>query len=77
MEISSSNPEFGDAREELEIGYTGPEIAIGFNSRYLIDILQFLNHDRIRLMIRDNLSPGRITPEEESDYLAVVMPMRL
>jgi DNA polymerase-3 subunit beta len=77
MEISSSNPEFGDAREELEVAYAGPEIAIGFNSRYLIDILQFLNHDRIRLMIRDNLSPGLITPEEESDYLAVVMPMRL
>jgi DNA polymerase-3 subunit beta len=77
MEISSSNPEFGDAREELEINYDGPEITIGFNARYMIDILQFLDHDKIALKIRDNISPGLITPEGKDDYLAVVMPMRL
>lgn len=77
MEISSSNPELGDAREDLEVTYEGPEIAIGFNARYLIDILQALGGDKVRLMIKDNMSPGLIRPDGDGDYLAVVMPMRL
>lgn len=77
LEISSSNPELGDAREELEVGYQGPEIAIGFNARYLIDVLHAQNEAKVTLHLKDNLSPGLIRPERDTDALAVVMPMRL
>lgn len=77
LEISSSNPEFGDAREDLEVDYQGPEIAIGFNARYLIDILQNQQSEKVRMLIKDNLSPGLLMAEDNDDYLAVVMPMRL
>jgi len=77
MEVSSSNPEFGDAREEMEIAYQGPEIAIGFNARYLIDILQVQTAERITLAVKDNLSPGLLCPEGDDAFQAVVMPMRL
>lgn len=77
LEISSSNPEIGDAHEELEIDYTGEDLSIGFNARYMIDILQVLDGDNIHLAVKDNLSPGLITPEDGDGFLAVVMPMRL
>jgi DNA polymerase-3 subunit beta len=77
LELSSSNPEFGDAREDLEIDYSGPEVAIGFNARYLLDILQAQNDQQIRFNIRDNMSPGLLRPDQGEDELAVVMPMRL
>lgn len=77
LELSSSNPELGDAREDLEIQYTGPEISIGFNARYLTDILQALNEEKVKFLVRDNLSPGLVRPENGDDFLAVVMPMRL
>ena len=77
LELSSSNPDLGDAREDLEIEYAGPEISIGFNARYLIDILQVQQDERVELRIRDNLSPGLIKPLQDDDSLAVVMPMRL
>jgi DNA polymerase-3 subunit beta len=77
LEISSSNPEFGDAKEDLEIEYGGPDMGIGFNARYLIDILQAQETEKVRLLVKDNLSPGLVKPSEESNYLAVVMPMRL
>lgn len=77
LEISSSNPELGDAREELEIEYSGPEVAIGFNARYLMDILQAQDEEIISIQVKDNISPGLLTPKEDPDYLAVVMPMRL
>jgi DNA polymerase-3 subunit beta len=77
MEVSSSNPELGDAREEVDIKYDGPEINIGFNARYLIDILQVQESENIILHFKDHLSPGLIRAEGDSDFLAVVMPMRL
>ncbi|WP_429885339.1 DNA polymerase III subunit beta [Geoalkalibacter halelectricus] len=77
LEISSSNPELGDAREDLEIAYQGPEMALGFNARYLTDILQVSTDEKILFRIKDNLSPGLITPTDGKNYLAVIMPMRL
>lgn len=77
LEVSSSNPELGDAREELDIDYQGPEMAIGFNARYLLDILQVQDDNRIRMLFKDQLSPGLLQPENDEGFLAVVMPMRL
>lgn len=77
MELSSSNPELGDAREDMEMAYEGPDITIGFNARYLIDILQSQGGEQVLLHIKDNLSPGLVRFEGDDDSLAVVMPMRL
>ena len=75
--LSSSNPDLGDAREEIDISYSGDEISIGFNARYIIDILQAIDKENIFLILKDNISPGLIQPENDKDYLAVIMPMRL
>jgi len=77
IEISSSNPEIGDAKEDIRIQYQGPEISIGFNARYILDILQIQNEENIQILLKDNLSPGLIRPEQDLNYTAVVMPMRL
>lgn len=75
--ISSSNPDVGDAREEMEVGYDGPEMTIGLNARYMIDILQALECENVKLAVKDNMSPGLITPEGDEGFLSVIMPMRL
>ncbi|MBN2428574.1 MAG: DNA polymerase III subunit beta [Deltaproteobacteria bacterium] len=77
MEVVSSNPEFGEARETMDLEYEGEETSIGFNARYLLDILNSQECEKIRFQMKDNLSPGLITPFENQDCLAVVMPMRL
>lgn len=77
LEVSSSNPEFGDAHEELDLDYQGPEMTIGFNARYLLDILQVQDDLRVRMIFKDQLSPGMLRPEKGDDFMAVVMPMRL
>jgi len=77
LEVSSSNPELGDAREELDIDYQGPEMTIGFNARYLLDILQVQDDLRVRMIFKDQLSPSLLRPEQTDGFTAVVMPMRL
>jgi len=75
--LSSSNPDLGDAKEEIDVIYDGSEISIGFNARYVIDILQAIEDENIVFYLKDNISPGLIQPEKDENYLAVVMPMRL
>ena len=75
--LTSSNPDLGDAKEELDVIYSGDEISIGFNAKYIIDILQVIKTENISFNLKDNISPGRINPENDENYLTVIMPMRL
>jgi DNA polymerase-3 subunit beta len=77
LTISSSNPDLGEASEELDADYSGPELTIGFNARYLLDALGALGAKEIELGFRDANAPARLRPTDDEDCLSVVMPMRL
>jgi DNA polymerase-3 subunit beta len=77
MEITSNNPELGDAKEEIEIDYKGKEMRIGFNARYVLDVLSSMQDDIVRIELNDQLSPGLVRPDQDSSYTCVVMPMRI
>jgi len=77
LEISANNPDVGEASEDLEVEYTGPEIGVGFNARYLLEVLQVLpESSKVELGLGDQLSPGVIRGADQS-YSYVVMPMRI
>lgn len=77
MEISSNNPELGDAKEEIEIRYKGNDIRIGFNARYMLDVLNSFDDEEVDIELNDQLSPGLMRPHNDSSYTCVVMPMRI
>jgi DNA polymerase-3 subunit beta len=77
VEISSSNPELGDAKEEVEINYKGQDIKIGFNARYISDVLVNMKQDIVDIELNDQLSPGLIRPHDDQQYTCVIMPMRI
>jgi DNA polymerase-3 subunit beta len=77
LEISSSNPEMGDAKEEIELNYDGPELKVGFNSKYITDVLNSIQDPEIEFHLNDQLSPSLIKPHKDPNYTCVVMPMRM
>ena len=84
MEISSgrlafttSNPDYGEGVDELDISYDGPDITVGFNYAYILDVLGVLKGDTICLEVSDSFSPMVITSPSEQGALFVVMPMRI
>lgn len=77
MEIYCNNPELGDAKEEIEIDYQGEAIKIGFNAKYLMDILNNIGEDEVNIQLNDQLSPGILRPAKDPSYTCVVMPMRI
>ncbi len=78
LELSASNPDQGEASEELDVQYTGDPLTIGFNARYLIDVLTVhAEGDVIELGFTDEVGPGVVRGSQDPDYTYVVMPMRL
>ncbi len=79
IEISSSNPEVGEATESLDVDYTGPGMEIGFNAKYMLDFLQAMGPGAVILALKDEQTQGVMRPVgmEGRDYRYVVMPMRI
>lgn len=77
LTISSNNPEQEEAIDELEVDYTGDSAEIGFNVTYLLDVLNALESENARILVKDGNSSALVTPENTSDSKYVVMPMRL
>jgi len=75
--ITSDNPDLGEVREELEAEYNGEPIAIGFNPKYVVELLSQMSCDQITIALGGELDPGLIRPLTGDDYLGVVMPMRI
>ncbi|MCX7977467.1 MAG: DNA polymerase III subunit beta [Bdellovibrionaceae bacterium] len=77
MEISSNNPELGNAKDEIEVQYNGQEMKIGFNARYIQDVLSNMDEEIVDIELNDQVSPGLLRPHNDNYYTCVVMPMKV
>lgn len=77
LTLSVINPDSGSATEELEVEYGAEALDIGFNGRYLLDILQQIEGEKARLKLADPGSPTLIEDMEAAGALYVLMPMRV
>jgi DNA polymerase-3 subunit beta len=79
VEISSSSPEYGEAKEAMEKEYKGDPLSIGFNAQYFLDFLAAAPEGPISLELKDEQSAGQLRPlaDESCRYRYVVMPMRI
>lgn len=80
LRITSESPESGNGFDELPVDYTGPELTIGFNAKYFLDVLAAIDDEEIILGVSGELDPAVIRPGTESSdqsYVSVIMPMRI
>jgi DNA polymerase-3 subunit beta len=79
LKVTSQNPDLGDAKEEVPVDYAGEPLKIGFNARYILDVLAVLKSKDVAFELADDLSPGVLRGTEDADqgFTAVVMPMRI
>jgi DNA polymerase-3 subunit beta len=80
LRITSESPDTGNGFDELPIEFTGPELTIGFNANYFIDVLNAMTDEDIVLNLSGELDPAVIQPAKDDPseaYLAVVMPMKI
>ncbi len=80
LRITSESPESGSSFDELPVEYNGPELTIGFNAKYFLDVLAAIDDEEIILGVSGELDPAVLRPGTEASdqsYVAVIMPMRI
>ena len=75
--LSVTSPENGAAAEEVPGDYAASPLEIGFNSRYLMDILGQIEGDTVEVHLADAAAPTLIRENDKAPALYVLMPMRV
>ncbi len=75
--LTSQNADFGSAKDELDVEYTGDPLQLGFNCRYFIEALQVMEGEIIEACINSDESPCLISSEDDEGFLSIIMPMKL
>ncbi len=75
--LSVTSPESGTATEELPADYGADTLEIGFNARYLLDILGEIEGDTVEVHLADAAAPTLLRENDKSNALYVLMPMRV
>lgn len=73
----SMSAQVGENTSTMSAEVTGAEIEIAFNAKYLLDFLGVVGEKNVRISVGDRLSPGMIHPAKATDYLYVIMPLRV
>jgi DNA polymerase-3 subunit beta len=79
VDVTSSSPDLGEAKETLPVEYTGSPVQICFNAQYMLDFLAAVSTDVVSLDLKDEVSQAVMKPvgAEGYDYTYVIMPMRV
>jgi DNA polymerase-3 subunit beta len=76
MVLTSRNEE-GSFRDEVATEQTGDDLEIGFNARFITDILKVVSDEEIKMEFNSSVTPCLIRPAEKDDYAYLVLPVRL
>lgn len=75
--LTSTNPDFGEATEEIDAVYQGGEMVVRLNAKYLIDSLLVMGTEQIEMILKDEHTPVLMKESGNDSFMTVVMPMRI
>ncbi len=78
LKIEANTPELGEAEEELTVESTSDEkVTLGINAQFMIDCLKEIDSHSIKCGITGQMSPVTIMPEDDKEYVSVIMPIQI
>lgn len=78
LALAVQTPDLGEAEDELAVSYEGAPLEIGFNAQYLLEVLRYIETDDVKVSMSAPERPATFEPVgSESDYICLVMPLRL
>ncbi|MCL5017394.1 MAG: DNA polymerase III subunit beta [Patescibacteria group bacterium] len=77
MIITSNTQDLGKAYEEVDGVVEGEPLTIAFNGKYVMDVLSVLSSKEVIVEFIHPTSPALIRGSEESNYIYVIMPVKI
>ncbi len=80
--VSSATPDMGSGEQSVDAEYKGEDMEIGYNAKYLLQLLRSIPTERVKFRLKTALSAGVVEPvgalpQTEEDLLCLIMPLRL
>jgi DNA polymerase-3 subunit beta len=76
MVLNSTNPDVGEANDEIDVGYKGKEVEFAYNVNFLIDAIEVIDSKEIVLEIGGAKKPAVVKSSENNDYYCIIMPLK-
>ncbi len=77
IQLSANHPSLGHANEIIPVSYDGAEMEIGFNAKYMLDVLNVLEVNEIIFEFNNEISPVIVRSNEEESFLGIIMPLKI
>ncbi len=77
LTLSATSAEHGTASEEIDVNFSAGTLEIGFNSRYLLDMMVKIEGDTAQFVLSDGAAPALVRDTADVGALYVIMPMRV
>ena len=74
--LKAESPSTGEASEKISCLKKGEDIAITFNTNYILDVLKIIKKENTIIKFNDPLNPVIITPDGDKNYTYILMPVR-
>ncbi len=75
--MNSTNPDVGEANDEIDISYSGEERSTGYNVTYLADAVEVVDEGQVEFEIGAGMKPGVVRSIGNENYFCIVMPLKL
>ena len=76
MSLTSTDPDVGDASDEINVAYDGEVLTVGYNIEYLLNAIDVIDEEEVRFEIGEGSKPSMIKGEGNDRYLCIVMPLK-
>lgn len=77
LSLMADTPESGNSEDQIDITYSGDDILIAFNYKYLLDCFKNIDSENMIICMNTNLSATIIKPDNEEDFIYLIMPVQI
>jgi DNA polymerase-3 subunit beta len=75
--LNSTNPDVGEAKDEIDVSYRDQEMTVGYNVKYLLDAIEVIDEERVVFEMGQGMKPGVIKPLGNDHYTCIIMPLKI
>lgn len=75
--MNSTNPDIGEAKDEIDVVYNDNIVKVGYNVKYLIDAVEVIEEDGVIFEIRQGMKPSTIKAQGNDNYMCIIMPLKI
>lgn len=75
--VSSEETKVGEEKAEVLVKLEGAANKISLNAQYLLDVLNFINEEKIDIIVNDKESPAMVKPVKSEGYVYIIMPLKV